>query len=275
MVHTSCRSVQARRTTIVVILFFFSSRRRHTRCGRDWSSDVCSSDLFVEHEASQLCEGEFETHDIAVAGCHSGREAPYADLVLLGSRLLRVFEPKNLGRTVLRADNRSQFWLPSYACGPCLTADEFPTRRRFREPSRSLAASEVAARLLMLRRRWLLVRADHRAAVHFVGWRERDLTGRRRIGNFVVGEQLPRGVAGVEYDLHLAPQRVEAVPLNRVEHACEHDACVLAGVAHVDGVDRAVVREERLLRAARLLLEVDGEELAVVEGRHHAAAAVG
>src|SRR5690554_213682 len=26
--------------------FFFSSRRRHTRCGRDWSSDVCSSDLF-------------------------------------------------------------------------------------------------------------------------------------------------------------------------------------------------------------------------------------
>src|SRR5579872_6815601 len=28
-----------------MFLFFFSSRRRHTRCGRDWSSDVCSSDL--------------------------------------------------------------------------------------------------------------------------------------------------------------------------------------------------------------------------------------
>src|SRR3712207_9337914 len=27
------------------ILFFFSSRRRHTRYWRDWSSDVCSSDL--------------------------------------------------------------------------------------------------------------------------------------------------------------------------------------------------------------------------------------
>src|SRR5207245_3865300 len=25
--------------------FFFSSRSRHTRCYRDWSSDVCSSDL--------------------------------------------------------------------------------------------------------------------------------------------------------------------------------------------------------------------------------------
>src|SRR5687768_18568801 len=30
---------------IVFGLFFFSSRRRHTRCSRDWSSDVCSSDL--------------------------------------------------------------------------------------------------------------------------------------------------------------------------------------------------------------------------------------
>src|SRR2546422_8050708 len=28
-----------------VLFFFFSSRRRHTRCSRDWSSDVCSSDL--------------------------------------------------------------------------------------------------------------------------------------------------------------------------------------------------------------------------------------
>src|SRR5690606_40600747 len=27
--------------------FFFSSRRRHTRFSRDWSSDVCSSDLVL------------------------------------------------------------------------------------------------------------------------------------------------------------------------------------------------------------------------------------
>src|SRR5207249_8683457 len=27
------------------VFFFFSSRRRHTRSKRDWSSDVCSSDL--------------------------------------------------------------------------------------------------------------------------------------------------------------------------------------------------------------------------------------
>src|SRR6266542_2059510 len=30
---------------MLYIFFFFSSRRRHTRCYRDWSSDVCSSDL--------------------------------------------------------------------------------------------------------------------------------------------------------------------------------------------------------------------------------------
>src|SRR5690625_2054900 len=30
---------------VFVLLFFFSSRRRHTRWPRDWSSDVCSSDL--------------------------------------------------------------------------------------------------------------------------------------------------------------------------------------------------------------------------------------
>src|SRR2546422_5275203 len=29
------------------LFFFFSSRRRHTRCSRDWSSDVCSSDIDV------------------------------------------------------------------------------------------------------------------------------------------------------------------------------------------------------------------------------------
>src|SRR3989449_6924957 len=34
--------------------FFFSSRRRHTRCSRDWSSDVCSSDLTTLDHAGEL-----------------------------------------------------------------------------------------------------------------------------------------------------------------------------------------------------------------------------
>src|SRR5207253_5112873 len=33
--------------------FFFSSRRRHTRWPRDWSSDVCSSDLIIWWDESE------------------------------------------------------------------------------------------------------------------------------------------------------------------------------------------------------------------------------
>src|SRR5438045_5631973 len=33
--------------------FFFSSRRRHTRCLSDWSSDVCSSDLYKDEYAKK------------------------------------------------------------------------------------------------------------------------------------------------------------------------------------------------------------------------------
>src|SRR2546429_7051698 len=37
----------------MVCVFFFSSRRRHTRCSRDWSSDVCSSDLDLNLSSKQ------------------------------------------------------------------------------------------------------------------------------------------------------------------------------------------------------------------------------
>src|ERR1041385_8663983 len=44
-------------------LLFFSSRRRHTRCSRDWSSDVCSSDLPVPELVFVNC-------------CHLGASSP-------------------------------------------------------------------------------------------------------------------------------------------------------------------------------------------------------
>src|SRR5437879_12307157 len=37
-------------------VFFFSSRRRHTRYIGDWSSDVCSSDLYREGELSMALD---------------------------------------------------------------------------------------------------------------------------------------------------------------------------------------------------------------------------
>src|SRR5699024_11222891 len=36
------------------LVFFFSSRRRHTRSKRDWSSDVCSSDLRGPEDADEI-----------------------------------------------------------------------------------------------------------------------------------------------------------------------------------------------------------------------------
>src|SRR5437870_10642195 len=39
---------------IFLFFFFFSSRRRHTRWPRDWSSDVCSSDLIGQDQTVEL-----------------------------------------------------------------------------------------------------------------------------------------------------------------------------------------------------------------------------
>src|SRR5258707_9918477 len=38
---------------VFTLFFFFSSRRRHTRYWRDWSSDVCSSDLHLVQHADR------------------------------------------------------------------------------------------------------------------------------------------------------------------------------------------------------------------------------
>src|SRR6266542_2035983 len=47
------------------MFFFFSSRRRHTRCYRDWSSDVCSSDLASIYDgASSLAEAALMAHAV-------------------------------------------------------------------------------------------------------------------------------------------------------------------------------------------------------------------
>src|SRR5258707_6237090 len=59
----------------VSIYFFFSSRRRHTRYWRDWSSDVCSSDLRDEERAlardvlARKLDVAAELH--AISSCHT------------------------------------------------------------------------------------------------------------------------------------------------------------------------------------------------------------
>src|SRR2546421_7000731 len=45
---------RSNRATVLSLFFFFSSRRRHTRSDRDWSSDVCSSDLIIGADAGTV-----------------------------------------------------------------------------------------------------------------------------------------------------------------------------------------------------------------------------
>src|SRR2546421_6687709 len=64
-----CVFVFFRSRVVLLFFFFFSSRRRHTRSDRDWSSDVCSSDLAVAQgmypEPPQLFHGTGVTDDDA------------------------------------------------------------------------------------------------------------------------------------------------------------------------------------------------------------------
>src|SRR5690606_39835740 len=56
--------------------FFFSSRRRHTRFSRDWSSDVCSSDLtFVPTSSYNKLVSQLAVEQVVVLKGHesSGR----------------------------------------------------------------------------------------------------------------------------------------------------------------------------------------------------------
>src|SRR5207247_5623512 len=84
----------------VCSLFFFSSRRRHTRSTRDWSSDVCSSDLAgVVHVARGHAPGRrAEAVARPIIGVGAGRAAD-------GGRL----EPVGLvvGEGVGAADRKS------------------------------------------------------------------------------------------------------------------------------------------------------------------------
>src|SRR5204863_3251034 len=86
-------------------LFFFSSRRRHTRSLRDWSSDVCSSDLSREaitklEEAMHLAPYEVSIlYSLSRAYAQSGDEV----------RSREIFEQSERIRTKsARVEERSE-----------------------------------------------------------------------------------------------------------------------------------------------------------------------
>src|SRR5258707_6027767 len=66
---------------MVVFLFFFSSRRRHTRYWRDWSSDVCSSDLLMRCVACAIV-----THGPPVERRTNGQSSIAPEITAVASR---------------------------------------------------------------------------------------------------------------------------------------------------------------------------------------------
>src|SRR3712207_9391375 len=91
------------------ISFFFSSRRRHTRYWRDWSSDVCSSDLgcplspllfnIVLEVLARAIRQEKE-----IKGIHIGKEEVKL-LLFADDMILYIENPKEYTRKLLETIN--------------------------------------------------------------------------------------------------------------------------------------------------------------------------
>src|SRR3989337_25030 len=108
----------------LLLFFFFSSRRRHTRCYRDWSSDVCSSDLWGFTEAPRGALGHWvHIKDKKIANYQAvvpstwncsprdakGEPGPY-ESALIGTPIADEKMPLEVLRTIHSFD-------PCMACG--------------------------------------------------------------------------------------------------------------------------------------------------------------
>src|SRR5690606_16681400 len=91
------------RSFLAIKIFFFASRRRNTRFSRDWSSDVCSSDLDV---LSSVLANEFvgpkirnkeKDLDFAALQATFEKEHPYVDMapILTHAKAQYYFVQKN------------------------------------------------------------------------------------------------------------------------------------------------------------------------------------
>src|SRR5690606_41139433 len=86
---------------ILLFLFFFSSRRRHTIFSRDWSSDVCSSDL----ERKRATAAGFGLLWLAYAQAQILITAHNPALVAIGSEVAQA-QPYGLAGAAARSEER-------------------------------------------------------------------------------------------------------------------------------------------------------------------------
>src|SRR5204862_4892435 len=117
--------------------FFFSSRRRHTRSLRDWSSDVCSSDLYGQSVDSGRVR--------ALARSREAEQMPHAEVELLppdspdaqafGRRMARLAEavgrePKSAASAIALEDVRTG--LDAFCRGAGIEPERLPAEAQGR-----------------------------------------------------------------------------------------------------------------------------------------------
>src|SRR2546429_3677641 len=85
-----------------VVYFFFSSRRRHTRCSRDWSSDVCSSDLM---RRSRLVDGAAQAQQADAIAQRKARAQGFESWIALVGRH-RCGNADRPGEVAIRSEER-------------------------------------------------------------------------------------------------------------------------------------------------------------------------
>src|SRR5207237_3507148 len=118
--------------------FFFSSRRRHTRFKCDWSSDVCSSDLFTRPTCRRASECETtspperpletpqKTRELLERPCAGPRERrpSWALDAFVLRRRHSACPSRPLGRSFESAQHLVE---PQVRCDRCVLASELPS----------------------------------------------------------------------------------------------------------------------------------------------------
>src|SRR5438094_3026966 len=102
----------------IYFYFFFSSRRRHTRSYGDWSSDVCSSDLFEAGSSGQ--SGQQRAQEARRSAKLSAKKT--REIACLSRRKPQILTGKTWSTRVSlsrqKSLSKSMKWAPS-KCMPC------------------------------------------------------------------------------------------------------------------------------------------------------------
>src|SRR4030043_589689 len=78
---------------VIPVICFFSSRRRHTRCSRDWSSDVCSSDLNTDDTSPVQTESQYFVEMLGLLAEKFQAEAKAEKQIeMVGTELAQTYE---------------------------------------------------------------------------------------------------------------------------------------------------------------------------------------